>query len=44
MNRDTLFIGSMVLNYLFSHILGVSRRIKLRLLREEEESLMVPVT
>lgn len=38
------FKGSIVLNYVFSHILCVSRRIKTHLLREEEKSLMVPVT
>lgn len=44
MNRHMLFKGSIGLNYAFSHILCVSRRIKNRLVREEEKSLMVPVT
>jgi len=44
MNGDMLFKGSIVLNFMFSHILCISRRIKTHLLREEAKSLMVPVT
>lgn len=43
MNRDMLFKGSIVLSYVFSHILCILM-IKNGSVREEEKSLMVPVT